>query len=271
MKGIAGYREFLKKRDGTPDLYGDTLTAREGFFAKIDASSVRSKVVFDRSLFLKNVRKYKNDPGLDPRLEWILAVARGNQAERFGVELSRLYGRSAGEEAAIEKIHIILQESYHTRILADVVAIWGLPVPQMPPDRLTRQFIRLMVFNPLPERFNLPLVGMGEMIGCLFFRAMRDRGMELFAGESEVVERIRILFNEILADELCHVGLIDEQLGKFGRRVKNRMFRAVAARAVKHPGELENILRPDQIATLWGREFDLREMLSEFPDTAYSF
>jgi hypothetical protein len=269
--GIAGYREFLRRRDGVADLYANSLTAREEFFAKIDREPIRSKVVFDRALYLRNVRKYSNDPDLDPRLEWILAVARGNQAERFGVELARLYGRSAPEEAPPEELHIILQESYHTRILADVVAVFGLPVPQLPPDRATRFFIKLMVFNPLPERFNLPLVGMAEMTGCLFFSALRDRGMELFASEPEVVERIRMLFNEILADELCHVGLIDERLGQFGRAVKDRLFRTVSARTVKHPGELANILSRDQIEECWGREFDLAKMLCEFPETAYSF
>jgi hypothetical protein len=107
MKGIAGYREFLKKRDGVADLYGDTLASREDFFAKIEAEPVRSKVNFDRSLYLRNVQKHKNEAGLDLRLQWILAVARGNQAERFGVELARLYGKSAPEDAPAEELHIL--------------------------------------------------------------------------------------------------------------------------------------------------------------------
>jgi hypothetical protein len=177
----------------------------------------------------------------------------------------------APEDGPAESVHIVLQESYHTRILADVVAIFGLPVPQLPPPFLIRQFIKLMVFNPLPERFNLPLVGMAEMQGCLFFRALRDRGLELFADEPEVVERIRLLFNEILADELCHVGMIDARLGAFGRKVKQKLFNAVAAATVKNPGNLGVIVGQERVEEMYGRPFDLEGMLAEFPETAYAF
>jgi hypothetical protein len=271
MKGMEGYREFLKRRDGKPDIYGDKLEFREIFFEKIEQEVVRSKVVFDRSLYMRNIAKKRDEKGLDERLQWILAVARGNQAERFGVELGRLYGRMAPEDGPAESVHIVLQESYHTRILADVVAIFGLPVPQMPPPFLIRQFIKLMVFNPLPERFNLPLVGMAEMQGCLFFRALRDRGLELFADEPEVVERIRLLFNEILADELCHVGMIDARLGAFGRKVKQRLFEAVAAATIKNPRNLGVIVGRERVEEMYGRPFDLEGMLAEFPETAYAF
>jgi len=271
MTGIEGYREFLKGRDGTPDIYRDRLSKREDFFEMIEREAVRSKVEFDRALYLRNVARHRDEEGLDERLRWILAVARGNQAERFGVELGRLYGRAAPEDAPAEEIHILLQESYHTRILADVVNIFGLPVPQLPPSFMIRQFIKLMVFNPLPERFNLPLVGMAEMQGCIFFKALRDRGVELFAGEPEVVERIVLLFNEILADELCHVGLIDARLGEFGRKVKQKLFDAAASGTLKNSKDLAAIVGRERVAELWGRPFDLEGMLAEFPDSAYAF
>ena len=271
MSGIEGYCEFLKRRDGTPDIYRDRLSQREIFFEKIEQEVVRSKVVFDRSQYLRNIAKSKDEPGLDARLQWILAVARGNQAERFGVELGRLYGHGTTENAPMEQIHLILQESYHTRILADVVAVFGLPVPQLPPPFLIRQFIKLMVFNPLPEKFNLPLVGMAEMQGCLFFRALRDRGVELFSDEPEVAERILLLFNEILADELCHVGLIDARLGRFGRKVKQKLFDLTASATARHPGDLAAVVGPERVAAMFGQPFDLEGMLAEFPDTAYAF
>jgi hypothetical protein len=271
MTGIEGYREFLKERDGEPDIYGDRLAKREEFFERIERETVRSKVEFDRSLYLRNVARHRDEEDLDERLRWILAVARGNQAERFGVELGRLYGHAAPEDAPSEEIHLLLQESYHTRILADVVGIFGLPVPQLPPSFLIRQFIKLMVFNPLPKRFNWPLVGMAEMQGCLFFKALRDRGVELFAEEPEVVERIRLLFNEILADELCHVGLIDARLGRFGRAVKQKLFDAAAVGTLRNPKNLAAVIGPERVTELYGRPFDLKGMLDEFPKTAYAF
>ena len=70
MSGIEGYREFLKRRDGTPDIYRDRLSQREIFFEKIEQEVVRSKVVFDRSQYLRNIAKSKDEPGLDARLQW---------------------------------------------------------------------------------------------------------------------------------------------------------------------------------------------------------
>ena len=267
---ILGYRDFLERRDGEPDVYRNTLSAREAFFEKIELEPRRSQATFDRELYLRNLRQRHLDPGLDPRLAWLVLTAQSNQAERFGVELGRVYGRGPSEGEDAEFVHIHLQESYHTRVLADVVGIFGLPVPQDPPPALTRWFIKLMVFNPLPERFNLPLVGMAEMMGCVLFRMLRDRGLELFADEPAVVSRIRTLFNEILADELCHVGLIEARLGRTERAVMLWLYRQFAKREAKS-SILAGTLGADRVAKAYREPFDLERMVAEFPETAYAF
>ncbi len=43
---------------------------------------------------------------------------------------------------------------------------------------------------------DIAAVGASEMVGCVLFRAMRDKGVELFADEPAVAERIRLLYNE---------------------------------------------------------------------------
>ncbi len=269
---ILGYRAFLVGRDGEPDPYRSTLSGREGFFRWIEANPVRSKQVIDRETFLRNVVRDRPEPGLDPRMLWLLATARSNQAERFGVELGRLYGVAAQEDDDPERIHIVLQESYHTRVLADVVGIFGLPVPQHPPPRPTRMLIHMMVFNPFPERFALPLVGFSEMMGCVLFRLLRDRGLELFADEPEVAERIRVLFDEILADEICHVGFVEARLGRFGKALMRGLFRRAAPRM---PGilapEVVDALGRDRIAEAFAAPFSQRSLAREFPERAYAF
>lgn len=269
---ILGYRRFLQVRDGDADPYRGTLSHREEFFRRIESDPVRSGRSFDRARFLRNLQRRRPNPDLDERMLWLLATARANQAERFGVELGRLYGRAPQEDADPERIHVVLQENYHTRILADVVGIFGLPVPQRPPKLLTRLMIHSMVFNPLPERFLLPLVGMSEMLGCTVFRLLRDRGVELFAEEPEVAERIRLLYDEILADEICHVGLVQARLGRIGRFATRCLYRLLAGRVAVGMGpEYRAAVGSERVARALAEPFDQAALAAEFPRTAYAF
>ncbi len=269
---IDGYLDFLETRDGEVDIYAETLSGRESFYRDIDAKPVRSRHVFDREVFLRNVRQARAEPGLDTHMSWLLATARANQSERFGVELTKLYGRAdLEEEERSEGVHIVLQETYHTRVLSRVVSIFGLPVPHCPPPPLIRFMIKLMVFSPFPKRLTMPLVGMNEMAGCVIFAALRDRGMELFADEPAVVARIRILFDEILADEICHVGLIAAGLGRFGRAVTRQLYRRLGANMALGSPEFVAALGRDEIERRFAEPFDQRRLAAQFPDTAYAF
>ena len=269
---IDGYLRFLETRDGEVDIYGETLSGREGFYRDIEAKPVRSRHEFDRDVFMRNVKRSGIEPGLDARMAWIVATAKANQSERFGVELTKLYGRADLEDVdRPEVVHIVLQETYHTRVLADVVSVFGLPVPHCPPPPMIRFFIKLMIFSPFPKSFTMPLVGMSEMLGCVMFAAMRDRGMAIFADEPEVVERIRVLFNEILADEICHVGLVEAGLGRFGRAMMRGLYRVVGKRMALGTPEFVAGVGREEIERRLAEPFDQRRLAALFPETAYSF
>lgn len=269
---IHGYLRFLKTRDGEVDIYAETLSERESFYHDIEAKPVRSRHEFDREVFLRNVTRPRIEPGLDERMAWVVATAKANQSERFGVELTKLYGRMDLEgEGRPESIHVVLQETYHTRVLADVISVFGLPVPHCPPPARIRFMIKIMVFSPFPKSFTMPLVGMSEMMGCVMFGALRDRGMMLFADEPEVVERIRVLFNEILADEICHVGLVDAGLGRFGRAVMRGLYGLVGKRMAAGTPEIVAAIGRDEILRRLSEPFDQRSLAAQFPETAYSF
>jgi len=269
---IDGYLSFLETRDGEVDIYAETLSGREAFYRDIEATPVRSRHEFDREVFLRNVKSDRLEPGLDPRMTWLLATAKANQSERFGVELSKLYGRVDLEsEERPEGVHIVLQETYHTRVLADVVSIFGLPVPHCPPPPRVRFMINLMVFSPFPKRFTMPLVGMSEMLGCVMFAALRDRGTALFADEPEVAERIRVLFDEILADEICHVGLVEAGLGRVGRVVMHHLYQRLRRTVALGSPEFVAALGRDEIERRLAEPFDRRRLAAQFPETAYPF
>jgi hypothetical protein len=269
---ILGYRRFLETRDGSVDAGCETLSRREEFFRGIETRTVRSSWRPDADTFQRNVALSRPEPGLDGRMLWLLATAKANQSERFGVELGRLYGLTPTLDTQPEQVHVLLQECYHTRTLADVVAIFGLRVPLRPPPASTRRLIELMIFGPFPEPFLLPLVGMSEQMGCVMFRLLRDRGAALFADEPAVAERIRVLFDEILADEICHVGLIEARLGATGRAVMRALHRLVAPRIA--PGmapECTSLVGRDAFLRALRAPFDQAALAAEFPRTAYDF
>jgi hypothetical protein len=134
------------------------------------------------------------------------------------------------------RVHLHLQEFYHTRMLADVVALFDLSVHAAPPPLFARAMIKSFVFAP--PQWVMPGVGFGEMVGCVLFRLLRDRGVALFAGEPAVVERIRLLYDEILGDEISHVGYCAAQMGATGRRVMLWLYRWCGMRLLMQMPEL---------------------------------
>lgn len=131
-----------------------------------------------------------------------------------------------------------------------------------------RTFIKLLV--ALPEGWQLPLAGCAEMVGCIIFRALRDRGLELFADEPPVVERIRVLYDEILADEISHVGLIAALIGPTARASMRSLYRLLAPRLVSQLPELVALFGRDALASRVRAPFRLDEMAVEFPGLAYA-
>jgi len=266
-RGIARYREFLAARDGAADLLRHTLSKREAFFDEITRRPVRSRRVIDRAAYVRNLARRRPETGLDERLLWLVATAKINQAERFGVGLAELFGRVNADDREPARIHAMLQETYHTRILADVVGMFGLAVHARPPRFPVRAMIKFMV--SAPERWTLPVAGANEMAGCVLFRAMRDKGVELFSDEPEVAERIRLLYDEILGDEIGHVGFIAAQLGELGRRVMRGLYRRL--------GRVVGTQSPE-VVTLFGRTelerrfaaFRLDTAAAELPHLAFA-
>lgn len=140
--------------------------------------------------------------------------------------------------------------------------MFGLPVRPRPPRACVRLMIHLMV--SLPERWTLPLVGAGEMVGCVLFRKLRDTGVELFADEPAVAERIRLLYNEILADEIGHVGFIAARLDNRGRNSMRWLYVRLSSTLASQFGEMVALFGRDEIARRFS-EFHLAEAAAELP------
>ncbi len=266
-RDIPGYREFLKKRDGTPDPVKHSLPNRELFLDFIEKNPVRSKLGIDHAAVQRNLYRRRPEPDLDDRVLWLLITAKLNQGERFGIRLAGAYGIHSAPDAPPELVHVILQEYYHSRLLAAVLAMFDLPFPTVEPHWLFRVMIKAVVLDR--GNWSLPLAGASELVGSLLFHILRDRGLQLFAEDAPVADRIRLLYDEVLADEVSHVGYFAARLSPLRRRIMRGLVPLVAVVIAQQTPEISALFGRRELANRLREPYRLDEIAAEFPDRAY--
>lgn len=252
---IEGYREYLARRDGDADLLHRRLSSREEFFGSLEADPVRSSRPIDRQVFLRNLRRRRPEPGLPREMLFLLATAKLNQAERFGVDLGDTYGKIGGADQPPERVYLALEEHYHTRLLSYVLDMFGLPFQVVVPPFVMRQFVKMEVF--LPERIGFPFVGAGEMAGCIMFDELRRIGVELFADEPDVAARIDRLYTEILTDELGHVGYCAARCTRGERALMRRLYPLFGRLFARQTAEIRLLTDRTALHARLGEPFDV--------------
>jgi hypothetical protein len=265
--GIDGYRDFLQRRDGEADLLNRRLASREEFFADLEADPMRSTRTVDRQAFVRNLRRRLPEPGLDRAMLFLLATAKLNQAERFGVGLGETYGRNSDEDVPPERVYVELEEHYHTRLLAYVLDVFGLTFQVVPPPFVMRQFVKINVF--LPDRFGVSFVGAGEMAGCVMFDELRRVGVELFADEPEVAARIELLYSEILTDEVGHVGYCAARCTPAERAVMRRLYPLFGRLFASQTAEINLLISPEKLRARLDRPFDVEELTADLKNETF--
>jgi hypothetical protein len=226
---LEAYLAFLKRRDGEPNIPARQLSKREEFFASLNTQPVRSTYAVDRPFFDRHLNAVLKDPkDVDRRLIWLLAAAKSNRVEHYGVELDlRLKGASfAALEHGEHMTYIDLEEFYHTRILRDACKVFGIEYDLHPPRSFMRFYAALVVRSPPTPRLITALCG--ELFGCVAFQVLWE-AVDAFASEPAVFERLRLLVREILIDELGHVAYGHAMLGPAGLAVARALAPTAAA------------------------------------------
>jgi hypothetical protein len=258
VAGIEGYRAYLTRRDGDADLLHRRLASREEFFGALEADPLHSSRPIDRNVFLRNLRRRRPEPGVDRETLFLLATAKLNQAERFGVDLGDTYGRIGGEDEPPERVYLALEEHYHTRLLAYVLDIFDLPFQVVVPPLVMRQFVKINVF--LPERLGFAFVGAAEMAGCIMFDELRRVGVELFAGEPDVAARIERLYSEILTDEVGHVGYCAARCTAGERAIMRWLYPRFGRLFARQTVEISRLIDPDKLRARLDEPFDVEQL-----------
>jgi len=265
--GIEGYRGFLQRRDGEADLLNRRLAIREEFFDGLEADPVRSARRIDREAFVRNLRRRRPEPGLDREMLFLLATAKLNQAERFGVGLGETYGLNSDADVPPERVYVELEEHYHTRLLAYVLDVFGLTFQVVPPPFVMRQFVKIFVF--LPERLGFPFVGAAEMAGCVMFDELRRVGVELFADEPKVAERIERLYSEILTDEVGHVGYCAAGCTPAERAIMRKLYPVFGRLFARQTAEINLLISSEKLRARLDRPFNVEELTADLKNETF--
>jgi hypothetical protein len=233
---LDGYREFLRRRDGAMSFEAGTLSEREAYFAELDTQSVVWEGDADIDGFYQHLHKVGR-PELDPRTTWLLAVAKANQMESFGVEGElqkwRLRGY-AGEDEIV--LYDLLEEHYHTRILIEVCRTAGLGAVRLGrPDAFIRGMIYIM--QRFPDQLRYIPVTCGEVMACVVFQTLLEN-CHLFSQEPAVRARLESLCREILTDETGHVLYCRAHLSPTGLRIAKRLIPLISRFLLKDVPEL---------------------------------
>jgi hypothetical protein len=199
---------FALNRDGAPDVRARTLARREAFFRQLGerARPAWNGEAIDQGEFSdwhRGARPLREAP---PLAQWLVRVARANEGEGWGVNylLDRGGFDGLGQGGKLQPRDFAdLEEVYHTRILHEVVRLFGLEYELREPPVPVQQSVKLMA--RLPRRASYMLLLAGELMGTVAFAHMAKEGERLLAAHAEVASRVRELLDEILVDEVGHV------------------------------------------------------------------
>jgi hypothetical protein len=219
------YLQYLKAREGYLDFATRTLSAREPFFTHLREDPVHANIELDRESFHRNHAADRPEAGLSRELLWLLAVAKANRTECYGMEEHIIVNGILDGERADTQAYVDMQEVYHTRILLDVLRCFDLELEIGRPALAARIAVQAMI--RLPQRMALPLILCAEFVAAVAFRLLLDTGRELFGHLPHLWPRLSSLLQQIMIDEAGHVTYCRARLGALGLTAARTLLPAV--------------------------------------------
>ena len=132
---------------------------------------------------------------------------------------------------------------------------------------MMRQFVKAAVF--IPRSLAAPFVGAAEMAGCAMFAMLGARGVELFAEEPDVAERIRLLYDEILTDEIGRVGYCAASCTPKDRTAMRRLYPLIGRYFAHATPEIKKVLSAHDIKAHLDGPFELETYSRDLPTAPF--
>ena len=209
------YRRFLADRDGVPDLERRTLSRREQSLSRFLRPPARVREL-DRAAFHAQYERFDPTRRSSPETLLLVTLVKVNAAEAFGV--NRTY-EQARRRACLHnddlELVLLIEESYHTKILLSSARLYGIDVqaPYTPPTAL-RTLIGSIAHTP--EFLSRPLILASEVFGTLAFLKLLQMTRTVLKHDPELRDAVEERLTEVLIDEIGHVSFNRMCLGRAG-------------------------------------------------------
>src|SRR5262249_37600719 len=196
---------FVLGRDGEPDVRRRTLGRREAFFSSLAAQPAPrwDGPRVDPDEFGRWHRGNQSLADAPPLIAWLVKVARANEGEGWGVAYlldgGGLDGLGSGGRLQ-PRDFADLEETYHTRIMREVVRLFGIEYELRIPPRVLQQSVKLMA--RLPRQASYMLLLAGELMGTIALAALAGHGGKLLPAHPAGCERGRDVPGEDLDPEV---------------------------------------------------------------------
>jgi hypothetical protein len=204
---LQAYAAFLAERDGEPDFERRTLARREASTVAFETTPLRYAGPFAQALFEAQHRRYDGRVPTPPEVALLLVFVKINANEAYGVErVTRRAPRHGDDLAARLERLVLLEETYHTRLLLSATALFGVRVPSPAlPVATTRAIVAGIA--DLPEIAARPITLAGEILGIVTFLRLVGAVRRVFAHHAEVRDALEERVTEVLIDEVGHMSL----------------------------------------------------------------
>ncbi len=221
----AAYLAHLRQRDGEIDFPRRRLPRREERMRELEANPLEWRGEMDRDAFYQYFHRV-GKPEVDAKTLWLVAIAAANEGERFGADHeTRRFDRLGAETVDPIKLHHVLQEEHHTRLLLEACRCLGLRGLTLKKPKMLHQII-IHAMTYLPDRIRYVLILCGEVVGLAVFRILLE-SCRFFPEFPRVEERLRSILGEIIHDESLHVAYCRMHLDFVGLRVARALIPVV--------------------------------------------
>jgi hypothetical protein len=212
---LAAYQKFLADRDGAVDVEKRQLSRREGRMARYERPLSRIRDM-DRELFTAQYARFNPKVENPPEVLLLVSLVKINAAEAFGVNrnFDRVLRRAAKNEDSCE-LTLLIEETYHTRILLSTALSYGIEVKSVyqPPTAL-RALISTIAVSPMA--IARPLTLASEVLAILLFLNLLEKTRIVLRHDSELRDSVEERLCEIITDEIGHMSFNRQCMGAIG-------------------------------------------------------
>jgi hypothetical protein len=212
---LAAYQKFLADRDGVMDVEKRQLSRREERMARYETPPPRIREI-DRELFTAQYASFNPKIETPPEVLLLVALVKVNAAEAFGVNrtFEKVLRRAVKHDDTCE-LTLLIEETYHTRILLSTALFYGIEVESayQPPTAL-RALISAIGGSPMV--IARPLTLAAEVLGILLFVNLLEKTRVVLRHDPELRDSVEERLCEILTDEIGHMSFNRQCMGAFG-------------------------------------------------------